>query len=95
MYQCHDFARFITTTFSQQCICEAAAMSGNLAPTDSLSWPKSNYINPERRSWMPMYVGVLQGLSSVVAILRFWLRARKQAGTLGLDDVCAFEASLF
>jgi hypothetical protein len=67
-------------------------MSGNLHrldPSVYLSWPTPNYVNPERRSWMPAYAGTLTAVASVAVILRLWLRARKQAGPLGLDDVCS------
>jgi hypothetical protein len=65
-------------------------MSGNLHrldPSVYLTWPPPNYIDPVRRSWMPAYAGTLQAASSIAVILRLWLRARKQAGPLGLDDV--------
>ncbi|KAM0713205.1 hypothetical protein Q7P35_000657 [Cladosporium inversicolor] len=68
-------------------------MSGNLHrpdPSVYLSWPTPNYIDPVRRSWMPAYAGTLQAASSLAVILRLYLRARKQAGPLGLDDVCTF-----
>ena len=66
-------------------------MSGNLHrpdPSVYLTFPAPNYIDPVRRSWMPGYAGTLQAASSLAVILRLWLRARKQAGPLGLDDVC-------
>jgi hypothetical protein len=72
--------RFVPTTI----------MSGNLHrpdPSVYLSWPTPNYVNPVRRSWMPAYAGTLQAASTLVVVLRLWLRARKQAGPLGLDDV--------
>jgi hypothetical protein len=65
-------------------------MSGNSnAPDPSVfaSWPKPNYIDPVRRSWMPQYAGTLTAVSSLVVVLRLYLRARKQAGPPGLDDV--------
>jgi hypothetical protein len=66
-------------------------MSGNLNRLDPAiyaTWPTPDYANPERRSWMPIYAGVLQGLSSLIVITRLWLRARNKAGSFGLDDVC-------
>jgi hypothetical protein len=67
-------------------------MSGNLHrpdPSVYLSWPTPNYIDPVRRSWMPAYAITLQAASTLVVVLRLWLRGRKQAGPLGLDDVCS------
>jgi hypothetical protein len=52
-----------------------------------LSWPQPNYDNPERRAWMPVYAGILQAVSTLTVITRLWLRAKGQAGPLGLDDV--------
>jgi hypothetical protein len=66
-------------------------MSGNLHrldPSVYLSWPTPNYVNPERRAWMPAYAGTLTAVASLAVVTRFWLRVRKQAGPLGLDDVC-------
>ena len=66
-------------------------MSGNLNRLDPAiyaTWPTPDYINPERRSWMPIYAGVLQGASSLIVITRLYLRARNKAGSFGLDDVC-------
>ena len=65
-------------------------MSGNLNRLDPAvyaTWPTPDYENPERRTWMPIYAGVLQGASSLIVITRLWLRARNKAGPLGLDDV--------
>jgi hypothetical protein len=66
-------------------------MSGNLNRLDPAfyaTWPTPDYENPERRSWMPIYAGVLQGASSLIVVTRLILRARNKAGPLGLDDVC-------
>jgi hypothetical protein len=66
-------------------------MSGNLNRLDPAiyaTWPTPDYENPERRSWMPIYAGVLQGVSSLIVITRLWLRATNKAGSFGLDDVC-------
>jgi hypothetical protein len=73
--------RFVPTTI----------MSGNLHrpdPSVYLSWPTPNYVNPVRRSWMPAYACTLLAASTLVVVLRLWLRATKQAGPFGLDDVC-------
>lgn len=69
-----------------------AIMSGNLHrpdPSVYASWPTPNYIDPVRRAWMPPYAGTLQAASTLAVVTRLWLRARKQAGPLGLDDVSA------
>jgi hypothetical protein len=36
---------------------------------------------------MPLYAGILQAVSTLTVITRLWLRAKGQAGPLGLDDV--------
>ncbi|KAM0717484.1 hypothetical protein Q7P37_007336 [Cladosporium fusiforme] len=69
-------------------------MAGNLAPSDFEAWPEPNYIDPERREWMPAYALSLQAASSVAVILRLWLRARKQAGPFGVDDALILPAWL-
>jgi hypothetical protein len=48
-------------------------MSGNLHrldPSVYATWPAPNYIDTVRRSWMPIYAGVLQGASSLAVITR-------------------------
>lgn len=72
-------------------------MSGNLNrldPSVYATWPTPNYVNPIRRSWMPLYAGILQGVSSLIVITRLWLRARNKAGPFGLDDVCICDRSI-
>nr|POE86963.1 hypothetical protein CFP56_63995 [Quercus suber] len=49
-------------------------------------WPKANHIDPETRSWLIPYAAVLQGVAAILVGARFYLRARNQAGPLGLDD---------
>ncbi|KAK6441144.1 hypothetical protein LTR95_002641 [Oleoguttula sp. CCFEE 5521] len=64
-------------------------MPGNLPPlTPSIiaSFPTPNYVDPVRRRWMPALAGTLQAFSTLFVLTRLWLRARKQAGSLGLDD---------
>jgi len=66
-------------------------MSGNLNRLDPAvfaAWPTPNYVDPVRKSYMPVYAGVLQGASSLIVLTRLYLRARNQAGPFGLDDVC-------
>ena len=36
---------------------------------------------------MPIYTGVLQAVMSLMVGTRLWLRLRRKAGGLGLDDV--------
>jgi hypothetical protein len=65
-------------------------MSGNIQNIPLsvlLTWPTPNYDDPVRRSWMPLYAGILQAASTLTVLTRLWLRARGQAGPLGLDDV--------
>lgn len=59
----------------------------NLTPADMATWPKPNYENPERRTWLPIFSGVMFGAATLMVFLRFWLRIRGHAGRLGLDDV--------
>lgn len=61
----------------------------NLTPADIAQWPKPNYENPERKTWLPAYAVVLWTVGSLVVATRFWLRFKGQAGRLGLDDVRA------
>ena len=60
----------------------------NLTPEVIATWPTPNYQDPPERTWMPIYAGTLFGVSTALIALRLWLRAVKQAGGLGLDDVC-------
>jgi hypothetical protein len=59
----------------------------NLTPTDVLAWPKPNYDNPVRRTWMPIFSGLTFAAATLMVATRFWLRIRGHAGKLGLDDV--------
>ncbi|OQO12576.1 hypothetical protein B0A48_02038 [Cryoendolithus antarcticus] len=73
-------------------------MPGNL-PTVPLSviaaWPTANYVNPERRGWMPVFAGLLQATCTMMVLTRLWLRWRSHAGSLGLDDSALVPAWLF
>lgn len=65
-------------------------MPGNfndIPPKVIASWPKPNYIDPVRRSWLPAFSCALLGVSTVLIAGRFYLRARKEAGDFGLDDL--------
>ncbi|KXT00434.1 hypothetical protein AC578_1920 [Pseudocercospora eumusae] len=65
----------------------------NLSPADAAQWPKPNYVDPERRTWMPAYAAILYGVASIMIAARLWLRANKYAGGLGSDDfflICAW-----
>jgi hypothetical protein len=61
----------------------------NLTPADVLAWPKPNYDNPVRRTWMPIFSGLTFAAATLMVATRFWLRIRGHAGKLGLDDVSA------
>lgn len=50
-------------------------------------WPEPNYVDPVRRTWMAPFAIVQPAVSTVLIAGRFWLRATKQAGGFGLDDV--------
>ena len=54
------------------------------------TWPKPNYIDPVRRPWLPAVAMTLLGVSTVLISGRFYLRARRQAGDFGLDDLFIF-----
>jgi hypothetical protein len=80
----HRFSRPLTRSLP------FAVMSGNIQNIPLsvlLSWPTPNYDDPVRRTWMPLYAGILQAASTLTVLTRLWLRARGQAGPLGLDDV--------
>lgn len=64
-------------------------MGGNLnelSPSVIASWPKPNYVDPVRRSWLPAFAIVWQSVSTVLVFVRFYLRARRRAGPFGWDD---------
>ena len=68
-------------------------MPGNLQdipPAVILSWPPPNYVDPVQRTWLPAYSGLLQGIATLMVVLRLWLRWRNRAGALGLDDVRSY-----
>jgi hypothetical protein len=73
-------------------------MPGNLQgiPTSVISaWPVPNYEHPNpRRTWIIPFAGVMQGICTVMVGTRLWLRARQQAGALGLDDALLVPAFL-
>lgn len=65
-------------------------MPGNLHEVPEwvlAQWPEPNYVDPVRRPWLPAFAIVLPAVSTVLISGRFWLRATKQAGNFGLDDV--------
>lgn len=59
------------------------------------SWPKPNYTDPVRREWMPAFAMTWQVASTLLVTGRFYLRAKKQAGSFGLDDLMIFIGWLF
>lgn len=50
-------------------------------------WPEPNYIDPVRRTWMAPFALVFPAVSTILIAGRFWLRATKQSGAFGLDDL--------
>lgn len=71
-------------------------MPGNLElipPSVIAGWPKPDY-NAKGRTWIVPYIGILQGVMTVMLGTRFWLRVRNQAGSLGLDDILLVPAFL-
>lgn len=62
-------------------------MPGNIADSGPThNWPTPNYWNPKTRSWLPIYLFCLHGFASVLVFVRLWLRLKREAGGLGLDD---------
>lgn len=59
------------------------------------SWPKPNFTDPVRREWMPAFAITWQVGSTLLVAGRFYLRARRQAGSFGLDDLMIFIGWLF
>lgn len=51
------------------------------------SWPEANFVDPVRRGWMPAFAMTWQVAATVLLAARLYLRARKQAGEFGLDDL--------
>lgn len=56
------------------------------------SWPKPNYVDPIRRTWLPAFSLTFMTFTTILIAGRFWLRLRKQAGSFGLDDAFIFAA---
>lgn len=56
-------------------------------PAVYATWPAPNYINPVTRPWMPGFLLVWQIAATIMVAGRFYLRARKFAGTFGYDDL--------
>lgn len=51
-------------------------------------WPAPHYKHPRvRRDWLPILSCTLLGFSTLLVAGRLYLRARKQAGVFGLDDL--------
>jgi len=51
------------------------------------TWPKPNYVDPVRRPWLPAFAMIFPAVSTILISGRFWLRATRQAGGFGIDDV--------
>ena len=73
-------------------------MPGNLPgiPASVIAtWPVPNYEHPKPRlTWIVPYASTLQGVMTLMVFTRLWLRSRKQAGALGLDDILLVPAFL-
>ena len=51
-------------------------------------WPEPHYVHPRvKRDWLPILSCTLLGFSTVLVLGRLFLRARKVAGVLGIDDI--------
>jgi len=47
-------------------------------------------VNPVRRGWLPAFSCTWLGASTVLIAVRLYMRARKEAGVFGLDDLLIF-----
>ena len=68
-------------------------MPGNIPhapPYVVASWPPPNYIDPIRRTWLPIHAIILHIFSSLLIFLRLALRMAKHGGGFGLDDASSF-----
>nr|POE47575.1 hypothetical protein CFP56_00906 [Quercus suber] len=68
----------------------ADKMPANIAdfpPSVIYSWPPANYVDPVQRTWLVPYAAVAQAATTLFIAMRLFLRAKNQAGPLGLDDV--------
>lgn len=60
------------------------------------SWPEPEYQHPRgQQAWLPEFACVFLGVSTILVAGRFYLRAHKQAGAFGLDDLLIGIAWLF
>jgi hypothetical protein len=60
--------------------------------TTIFTWPPPNYVDPVDRTWLAPFAVVWLVISTILTFGRFYLRARKQAGTFGFDDSLIFIA---
>lgn len=62
-----------------------------VTPADIAKWPPGQYVNPpDQRNWLPAFAISWQVVSTILAMGRFYLRARRQAGPFGFDDSLIF-----
>ena len=59
----------------------------NLTPADIAAWPAPNYVDPVRRTYMPVFASVWFAAGTLFITTRFLLRAQNAGGKFGLDDV--------
>lgn len=64
-----------------------SGMLDNIPPPIRAQWPELDDENPTRRDYMPAFAGVLVVATVLMVAARLFLRAKKRAGSLGLDDV--------
>jgi hypothetical protein len=50
------------------------------------TWPKPNYINPERRTWVAPVGLLFEICTTLLLAARLWVRITRQAGRFSLDD---------
>jgi hypothetical protein len=51
------------------------------------AWPKPNYVNPYRRTWILPYAIIFQLIALVCVAARLFVRLRMRRDTAGIDDV--------
>lgn len=77
---------FDSLTFRGIAVTDSMGNIQDIAPAIIASWPKPNYVDPERRTWYPAFALVWQVASTLLVWGRFWLRVRHLAGPFGYDD---------
>ncbi|KAF2640264.1 hypothetical protein P280DRAFT_31958 [Massarina eburnea CBS 473.64] len=59
----------------------------NLDSTSMSTWPKPTYVDPETRSWFPVFSVCLMTSATIIFVARIWTQIRTSNSGLGLDDL--------